>query len=168
MLQGTNQKWNQLEAVFRIFLHSCNTPKKVIDALAHMGISISINAIHNAICSLSLETYKTLRQMGQTLLIMYVYDNFNINFKTHLSMVEKVQDTLVHLTSGVLIQLEHSVTLDDPKCSEALWKKLNLNLKAKPSDVPPPGTHEDLKTLHPEPNHPSELTCHQQYISWKF
>ena len=168
MLQGTNQKCNQLKAVFGIFLHSCNTPEKVIDALAHMGISISIDAIHDAIRSLSLETYETLRKMGQTLLVAYAYDNFDIDFKTHLPTVEKVHDTLVHLTSGVLIQLEHGVTLDDLRCSEALWKKSYLNPKAKPSEVPPAGTHEDLETLHPESDHPSGLTRRQRYISWKF
>jgi hypothetical protein len=89
MLQGTNQKCNQLEAVFEIFLHSCNTPEKVIDALAHMGVSISIDSIHDAIHSPSLETYETLRKMGQTLLVAYAYNNFDIDFKTHLPTVEK-------------------------------------------------------------------------------
>jgi len=60
MLQGMNQKCNQLEAVCGIFPHSCNTPEKVIDTLAHMGISISIDSIYNAIHSLLLEMYETL------------------------------------------------------------------------------------------------------------
>ena len=42
LMQGTNQKCNALESVFGIFLHSCNTPQKVIDMLAHMGITISV------------------------------------------------------------------------------------------------------------------------------
>jgi hypothetical protein len=168
MLQGTNQKCNQLEAVFGIFLHSCNTPEKVIDALAHMGVSILIDTIHNAVCSLSLETYETLRRMGQTLLVAYVYDNFDIDFKTHLPTVKKIHDTLVHLTSGVLIQLEHGVTLEDLRCSEELWKKSKLNPKAKPSDIPPTRTHKDLESLHPESDHPLGLTRRQRYILWKF
>src|SRR5882762_11029367 len=168
MLQGTNQKCNQLEAVFGIFLHSCNTPEKVIDALAHMGVSISIDAIHDAVRSLSLETYETLRQMGQTLLVAYAYDNFDIDFKTHLPTVEKIHDTLFHLTSGVLIQLEHGVTLEDLRCSEELWKKSHLNPQAKQSDIPPARTNEDLEGLHPETDHASGLTRRQRYISWRF
>jgi hypothetical protein len=74
----------------------------------------------------------------------------------------------VHLTSGVLIQLEHGVTIEDLRCLEELWKKSNLNLHAKVSDIPPIRTHEDLKSLHPEVDHPSGLTCHQRYIAWKF
>jgi len=161
MLQGTNQKCNQLEAVFGIFPHSCNTPEKVIDALAHMGISISINSIYNAIHSLLLEMYETLWKMGQMVLIAYVYDNFDINFKTYIPMVEKIHDTLVHLTSGVLIYLEHGVTIEDLRCSEELWKKSNINPQAQPSNIPPMRTHEDLESLHPEPNDPSGLTHHQ-------
>src|SRR5882762_9868670 len=104
MMQGTNQKYNTLESVFGIFLHSCNTPQKVIDALAHMGITVSHNAVHDAIHSLSLETYETLRNMGQTLLVAYAYNNFDIDFKTHVPTVEaKSHDTLTHLTSATLI-----------------------------------------------------------------
>ncbi|KAF8142661.1 hypothetical protein K438DRAFT_1466413, partial [Mycena galopus ATCC 62051] len=40
IMQSHNSKCNALESVFGIFLHSTNTPEKVIQALAHMGISI--------------------------------------------------------------------------------------------------------------------------------
>jgi uncharacterized protein YwlG (UPF0340 family) len=76
MMQSRNAKCNALESVFGIFLHSTNTPEKVIQAVAHMGISISSSAIQMAIHALSIETYETLREMGQTLLVGYVYDNF--------------------------------------------------------------------------------------------
>ncbi|KAJ6561335.1 hypothetical protein B0H10DRAFT_2239968 [Mycena sp. CBHHK59/15] len=66
MMQSTNKKCNALESVFGIFLHASNTPSKVIETLAHMGISISTDAIDNAIRALSHETYYTLRAMGQT------------------------------------------------------------------------------------------------------
>ena len=100
MMQSTNQKCNTLESVFGIFLHSTNTPEKVIQALAHMGISISVNAIHNAIHSLSKETFHTLCAMGKSLLVTYVYDNFNIDFITLVPTVEKACNTLDHLMSG--------------------------------------------------------------------
>ncbi|KAF8183269.1 hypothetical protein K438DRAFT_1444381, partial [Mycena galopus ATCC 62051] len=77
MMQSRNSKCNALESVFGIFLHSTNTPEKVIQALAHMGISISPTAIHRAIHSLSGETFETLRDMGETLLVGYAYDNFD-------------------------------------------------------------------------------------------
>ncbi|KAH7907794.1 hypothetical protein BJ138DRAFT_1159241 [Hygrophoropsis aurantiaca] len=67
MMQSTNQKCNALEAIMGIFLHSCNTPERAIQALARMGISISIGAIHDAVRSLSRESYGRLRSMGKTL-----------------------------------------------------------------------------------------------------
>ena len=52
--------------------------------------------------------------MCQTLLVAYAYDNFDIDFKTHVPTVEaKYHDTLTQLTSGTLIQLEHGVTTKD-------------------------------------------------------
>ncbi|KAF8214744.1 hypothetical protein K438DRAFT_1441384, partial [Mycena galopus ATCC 62051] len=103
IMQSRNSKCNALESVFGIFLHSTNTPEKVIQALAHMGISISPTAIHRAIHSLSSETVETLRDMGETLLVGYSYDNFDINFPTIVPTIEKAADPLTHLTSGALI-----------------------------------------------------------------
>ncbi|KAF8169463.1 hypothetical protein K438DRAFT_1615122 [Mycena galopus ATCC 62051] len=127
MMQSRNNKSNALESVFGIFLHSTNTPEKVIQALAHMGISISPSAIHSAIHSLSAETVENLRTMGQTLLVGYAYDNFDINFPTIVPTIEKAIDPLTHLTSGAIICLEHGVILKDLECSEELWAKSTLN-----------------------------------------
>jgi hypothetical protein len=166
MMQSRNAKCNALESVFGIFLHSTNTPEKVIQALAHMGITISTSAIHTAIHALSAETYETLREMGQTLLAGYAYDNYDVDFKTVTPTIEKAGDTLTHLTSGTLIMLEHGVTQEDLKCSEELWHKSPLNpLLESP---PLPRTCRDLLNLHPEVDHPSGLTRRQRFISWKF
>ncbi|KAJ7272797.1 hypothetical protein C8J57DRAFT_1063511 [Mycena rebaudengoi] len=124
MMQSTNKNCNALESVFGIFLHSSNTPYKVIETLAHMGITISPDAIENAVHALSRETYDTLCAMGQTLLAGYAYDNFDINFPGLVPIVEKSTDTLTHLTSGGLVFLEHGVKADDLRCSKELW--LNL------------------------------------------
>jgi hypothetical protein len=167
MMQSSNQKCNALGSVFGIFLHSTNTPEKVIQALAHMGISISINAIHSAIHSLSKETFHTLRAMGRSLLVTYAYDNFDIDFKRSVPTVEKSRDTLEHLTSGDLIMLEHGVTVDDLKCSEYLWKKSPLNPDIDPGKLPV-HTCADLLSLHPEINHPSGLTRCERFNAWKF
>ena len=64
LTHSMNKKCNALESIIGIFLHSTNTPEKVIQALVHMGISISVNAIHTAINSLSQETQDTLKTMG--------------------------------------------------------------------------------------------------------
>jgi hypothetical protein len=51
--------------------------------------------------------------MGQTLLVGYAYDNFDIDFKTNVPSIEKSGETLTHLTSGTLIHLDHGVTHED-------------------------------------------------------
>jgi hypothetical protein len=168
MMQSTNQKCNALKSVFGIFLHSCNTPQKVIQALAHMGLSISVDSINSAIMSLSLKSFITLREMGQTLLVGYAYDNFDINFKTNVPNIEKAGDTLTHLTSGTLIYLDHGVTGQDLRCSQELWEKSRLNPAVDTSKLPPKKTVDDLINLHPETDHPSSLTRRERFNSWKF
>ncbi|KAJ7214687.1 hypothetical protein C8J57DRAFT_1600637 [Mycena rebaudengoi] len=164
MMQSRNQKCNALESVFGIFLHSTNTPEKVIQALAHMGISISPSAITTAIHSLSAETAYTLREMGQTLLVGYAYDNFDINFPTIVPTIEKAADPLTHLTSGALICLEHGIVLEDLACSEELWTRSKLN----PTLEQQPVESHDLTKLYPEADHPSGLTRRERFNAAKF
>ncbi|KAK6984414.1 hypothetical protein R3P38DRAFT_3452552 [Favolaschia claudopus] len=159
---SSNNKCNALESVFGIFLHASNTPYKVIETLAHMGITISVDAIENAVRSLSRETAQTLRAMGQTFLSEYAYDNFDINFPGLVPVVEKSTDTLTHLTSGGLILLEHGVTAEHLRCSQELWLKNPLNPSIDPGTLHPPRTildlEQHLENLHPEIAHPSNLT----------
>ncbi|KAJ6567851.1 hypothetical protein B0H10DRAFT_2200069 [Mycena sp. CBHHK59/15] len=168
MMQSTNKNCNALESVFGIFLHASNTPSKVIETLAHMGISISVDAIDDAVHSLSRETYHTLRAMGQTLLVGYAYDNFDISFPGLVPTVEKSTDTLTHMTSGGFIFLEHGVKPEDFHCSEELWVKNPLNPAFDATTAPPPRTVIDLERLHPEVDHPSNLTRRERFNSWLF
>ncbi|KAF8214387.1 hypothetical protein K438DRAFT_2149740 [Mycena galopus ATCC 62051] len=168
LMQSTNQQANMLESVIGIFLHASNTPSKVIETLAHMGISISVDSIHSAVHSLSRETYTRLRMMGQTLLVSYAYDNFDINFPNIVPTVEKSTDTLTHMTSGGLIYLEHGVQEKDLKCSEELWKNNPLNPLFDRSQAAPTRTIHDLEDLHPEADHPSGLTRRERFNAWKF
>ena len=105
LTQSMNQKCNTLKSIIGIFLHSTNSPEKVIQALVHMGILISVNAIHITINSLSCETQDTLRTMGQSLLVAYAFNNFDMDSKQSVLTAEKTSDTLGHLTSGTPIQL---------------------------------------------------------------
>ncbi|KAK7055893.1 hypothetical protein R3P38DRAFT_2682417 [Favolaschia claudopus] len=172
LMQSSNSKCNALESVFGIFLHASNTPYKVIETLAHMGVTISVDAIENAVRSLSRETHQTLRAMGQTLLAGYAYDNFDINFPGLVPVSEKSTDTLTHLTSGGLILLEHGVTAEHLRCSQELWLKNPLNPTTDPKTLHPTRTILDLEqhfeSLHPEILHPSNLTCRERFNAWLF
>ncbi|KAG2743119.1 hypothetical protein P692DRAFT_201841915 [Suillus brevipes Sb2] len=125
--KSTNQKANSLSSILGIFLHSTHAPEKVIETMARMGLSISVDAIHNTVRSLSAESSHALQYLGQTLLAAYAYDNFDINLKSTVPTAEKSTDTLKHLTSGLLFPLQHGVTRDDLKCSYELWRKSRIN-----------------------------------------
>ncbi|KAG2336030.1 hypothetical protein BDR05DRAFT_1006230 [Suillus weaverae] len=153
LMQSMNQKCNAFESVMGIFLHSCNTPEKVIRALASMGISISVRAINMAIHSLSLA---------------YTYDNFDIDFKTSTPIIEKAIDTLTHMTSGDLIYLEHGVTTEDLQCSTYLWNLSHLNHTIPTHLLVPTCGCGDLLQLHPEQSHLSNLSRRQRRNAFKF
>ncbi|KAJ7198952.1 hypothetical protein GGX14DRAFT_573043 [Mycena pura] len=168
LMQSTNRQANMLQSVIGIFLHASNTPSKVIETLARMGVSISADSIHGAVHSLSRETSDRLRSMGQTLLVSYAYDNFDINFPNVVPTIEKSTDTLTHMTSGGLIYMEHGVEPDDLRCSKELWKTNPLNPEFDASKAPPAHTVKDLEDLHPEQDHASGLTRRERFNAWKF
>ncbi|KIJ07101.1 hypothetical protein PAXINDRAFT_35747, partial [Paxillus involutus ATCC 200175] len=58
-----------------------------------------------------------------SLLASYAYDNFDVDLKSQVPTAEKSNDSLKHLTSGLLFPLVHGITVDDLKCPEELWKK---------------------------------------------
>jgi len=102
MMQSIKPKLNALQSIIRIFLQSVHTPQNVIDTLARIGISISTNAINAVVKSLSTESQITIWNLGQTLLTSYAYDNFNVNLKSHVPLAENSNDSLKHLTSGLI------------------------------------------------------------------
>ncbi|KIK73180.1 hypothetical protein PAXRUDRAFT_179057, partial [Paxillus rubicundulus Ve08.2h10] len=55
-----NRKSNGLQSLSGIFLQSTHTPQKVIETLARMGISVSVDAIHAAVRSLSAESHHAI------------------------------------------------------------------------------------------------------------
>ncbi|KIK76595.1 hypothetical protein PAXRUDRAFT_18084 [Paxillus rubicundulus Ve08.2h10] len=173
-MQCTNQKANALQSILGIYLQSSHAPQKVIDTLAHIGISISTESINAAVCSLSLESQHSLRDLGQSLLASYAYDNFDVDLKSQVPTADKTTTSLKHLTFGLMFPLDHGVTSDDLKCSERVWRQSALNAKADPSDLPPKKTWHDLLAIHPElppsPGPPAapHLSRHDSFNSWVF
>ncbi|KAI0038958.1 hypothetical protein FA95DRAFT_1504832, partial [Auriscalpium vulgare] len=167
MMQSMNQQCNALQSVIGIFLHSCNAPEKVIKTLSHLGLSISLTSIHDAIHSLSAKATLDIRALGRSLLAAYAYDNFDIDFKTTLPTADQPLDTLVHLTSGLLFLLDHGVTLEDLRCSEALWKSARVNDER--STRPPDLDVQKLMMLHPDHEfRRTRLTRRMRYNAWEF
>src|SRR6267378_7364892 len=94
-------------------LQSAHTPQKVIETFAHMGLSVSLSSINTGIQSLSQASSNMVKTLGHTMLASYAYDNFDVDLKTSDQWVEKTNDSLKHLTSGILFPLQHGTTMED-------------------------------------------------------
>lgn len=143
MLQSTNEACNYLQSVLGVFMHSTNTPEKVVETFAHAGLSISTRSIHNATKSLSKEAEKNVRKTMRTLTALLAYDNFDIYFKSSQPVIEH-QSRFVSATSATVIPI---YGIDDPsvlRCSADLWAAdpRNPNSTKLPVDV------DDLRDLH--------------------
>ena len=165
--KSINQKANGLPAMLGLLLHSTHTPEKVIETMSRMGLSISVDAIHDAIRSLSAQSCQALRNVGQTLLAAYTYDNFDVSLKTTVLTAEKSVDTLKHLTSGLLFPLQHGVIRNDLKCSYELWQKSRLNAQYNTSRYAMK-TWQDIPEAFPDTADQSGLHRHDRFDSWKF
>ncbi|KII91005.1 hypothetical protein PLICRDRAFT_64202, partial [Plicaturopsis crispa FD-325 SS-3] len=118
-LQSTNERCNWIQSVLGIFLHSTSAPEKVVETLAHAGLSISLRSIHRAITSLSMQANEKIKATVRTLTTALAYDNFDITFKTAQPTIEH-QSTFVSATSATAIPL---FGVDDPavlRCSDDL------------------------------------------------
>ncbi|KAG1802200.1 uncharacterized protein HD556DRAFT_1228210 [Suillus plorans] len=167
LMQSSNQNSNTLQSVVGIFLQSVHTPQKVINTLSRMGVSVSVDTINAAVLSLSAESHRAIHALGQTLLASYAYDNFNVDLKKTVHTVSDSEDTLVHLTSGLLFLLQHGVTRKDLRCSMTLWEKSPLNLRLNLSTVTMKGGWKDLLQLHPDSLNAAGLSCRDRFNSWK-
>ena len=168
LMQSTNRKSNALQSIIGTFLQSAHTPQKVIDMLARIGISVSIDTINGAVRSLSFESRNSLRKLSQSLLASYAYDNFDVDLKSQVPTAERSNDSLKHLTSGLLFPLQHGVTVDDLRCSEVLWRMSSINPTIDEKDLPPKRTWMDLLQIHPDVRLVNSLTRRDEFNSWKF
>ena len=91
-------------------------PEKVIETLAHAGLSISLLSIHNAVKSLSREAGQKIQAAVQTLKTSFAYDNFDINFKSSEPTIE-CPSTFVSATSATAIPLFGADNLEALQCS---------------------------------------------------
>lgn len=101
-------------------------PDSVIEMMAHAGTSISTTSINNAITSLSIESRRRVRELGQTLCAAWGFDNIGWQEKPAEPTLEN-QGIHIEATTAIFQKLEHGVTPEDLRCSQALWAKNPLN-----------------------------------------
>lgn len=166
MLQSTNQRCNALQSVIGLYLHACDAPEAIIDLLSRNGVAISRTAIDDAVTNLSKEANIGMKKLGRTLLAMVAYDNFDVELKHLVPTVEKPHDSLLHMTSGTFIPMEHGVTVADLCGAEKLWKESpdNPENRGQPEQI----DWTKLLTIHPQVEHPSGLDRRERFQVWQF
>ena len=106
-------------------------PELLIKMLGHASLSISLTAIHDMIDSLSQKAHEKLKCMSKSLLASFVYDNFDMDFRSWMPTVEKPGSMMTHTTSAFAFPLAHGVIPGDLKCSGKLWATDPNNLGAE-------------------------------------
>jgi len=100
ILNTHNQKGNAFQVVIGIFLHSTRTPDHVVGALHCAGTRISSASISRAIKSMSAKMIELLATFWGALLLLYAYDNFDIQEKCLTPALETPSDILCQHSSS--------------------------------------------------------------------
>ncbi|KAM6501132.1 hypothetical protein JOM56_004146, partial [Amanita muscaria] len=167
LIQSSCQKANTFQSMFGVFLHACRTPEKVIETLAHMGISVSTKTIHYSIKSLSMNARRALQELGRTMRAAIAYDNVDIMLRRSVAVVEKSNENLRHLTSGLFFPLMHGVTREHLKYSKLLWEKSPFN-PANANAILEKKTYFDLLRLMPDELDESGTTTRDRFVAWLY
>ena len=120
--------------------------------------------ILSSINSLSAHACHTLHNLGETGLVLLAYDNFDVDLKVSVPVVEKSTKTLRHLTSGLMFVLQHGVKPEDLQCSDYLWHISEHN-PANVGKMMNKKTYQDLLECFCEPN---DKDSHQNFNIWMF
>ncbi|KAH9855610.1 hypothetical protein C2E23DRAFT_950349 [Lenzites betulinus] len=166
LAQSTNQRCNAFQSTVGVYLHACRASESVVELLSRIGVSISRSAIDSSIISLSNESHISMERLGTTLRAGYAYDNFDQEDKHVVPTTEKPGGNLLHLTSGTILRLDHDVTLDDLRCSNALWEKSRVNPENR-GETHAPASWTDLMSIYPDELDSSNLTRRNRFDRWK-
>ncbi|KAG8764118.1 hypothetical protein FRC12_008256 [Ceratobasidium sp. 428] len=143
-MNNSNMRCNALQALIGLFMHSSNVPEKVVELLAHMGLSVTPSSMNRMIEHMSKEAEKTLKKQLPTLLVGLGYDNLEIWFDTEQPTATN-PGKLVSLTTATCIPLRPGATKEHLRVSKELWARSRFNLdRSKPPILP---SHRKLMGL---------------------
>ncbi|KDQ16396.1 hypothetical protein BOTBODRAFT_95821, partial [Botryobasidium botryosum FD-172 SS1] len=98
-MQSNQPRCNALQMVVGIFTHSCNTPERVIEIIAHAGLCVSAPSINNMVNSMSKKARDLTKASVRATLVSLGYNNLDVQFKSHQPTIEK-RTKLIHMTTG--------------------------------------------------------------------
>ncbi|KAG1720152.1 hypothetical protein EDB19DRAFT_1836153 [Suillus lakei] len=102
--------WRQLKLwfassfSFKVQIQVAIICKKVVEVLAHAGLSLSLSSISNAVTSMSSEISSRIKHAVRSLKSVFAYDNFDINFKMSQPTLQR-QTTFISATSATTVPL---------------------------------------------------------------
>ncbi|KAG8989616.1 hypothetical protein FRB90_002167, partial [Tulasnella sp. 427] len=157
-MQSSNSRCNALQTVVGLFAHSCNAPERIVEMMAHAGLSVSPQSSRNMLKSMSTESRKKLRLQTSKSPVAIAYDNLDISFKTEQPTVEGGNSHQVHMTTGTYFPLMHGVRPEALRFSQQLWAASEINPERDPSRRPILLGHSALMEIQKEsafPDHDS-------------
>ena len=168
MLNTSNRCCNALQCIIGIFLHAANAPDSVHGLMARMGLAISTTTMHNAINNLTIQAKEQMRTFGQTMHVLYSFDNVDIYLR-HATLTVSHGESLIHLTSAISFPLNGIATPDDLCYYTSLRNRVNPVLELRKQGIAPVSP-ERLLELYREPviTHPFGLQCSQRFYIYTF
>lgn len=162
---------NQLQTLVGLFAHSTHTPEKVIDLLAHAGLSIAPSSINNMVKSMSQHALEHLKDPfltepdGEQEPVSFGFDNLDIKFPTDNPTID-YHGHLAHITTGILLPVR-GAKIEDMRVSKEIWMKADNNPERDPLEPVMKITHKNLMALMKPasvpPEHPFSL---QSRMAW--
>ncbi|KAF9122644.1 hypothetical protein BG015_005493, partial [Linnemannia schmuckeri] len=93
---------NAFQTVMGLFLHSTGCPKRVVEVLSGLGLSVSYSQVQNVLRSLTKDAQEQIKEAVKKFEWYVVYDNINIANKHHHQRADK-RDTFDNGTAATLI-----------------------------------------------------------------
>ncbi|KAG8999249.1 hypothetical protein FRB90_012123 [Tulasnella sp. 427] len=163
VMNNRNTLCNAFQTVFGLFLHSCNTPEKVVETLAHSGLSVGSTSINNMITSMSAESAAEIIRQCQSATGQGL-DNLEVYLKTDQPTIE-TKSKLIHMTTATFLPLNHGVIMEDLKCVKELWEKSPFNSNA--TEPPLTANHDALCSLAAKASRaPEDPASQSNLMAW--
>ncbi|KAF9536042.1 hypothetical protein EC957_000774, partial [Mortierella hygrophila] len=98
----SSQKVNAFQTIMGIFLHCTGCPKRVLEVLSGLGLSVSYSQVQKGLRSLTKDAQEQVKEAVTKHEWYIVYDNINIANKHHHQRADK-RDTFNNGTAATLI-----------------------------------------------------------------
>ncbi|KAG1754911.1 uncharacterized protein EDB91DRAFT_1043064 [Suillus paluster] len=169
-LQSTNEQCNCLQGWMGFFMKSTCIPEKVIEVMAHAGLSVSLSTIYNMVTSISKEISCNIKKEVHTLRAAFAYDNFDITFNVAQPTLE-TRSSFISMTSATVIPL---YGIDESngevlRCSAKLWASDPRN--PLPSSFPVMNEIRSFLLLHKKDTYnwqtnPTQPSPREEAFAW--